>query len=158
MKHNLLGILIALAVSLSISVPSTYAQSVTTATVPFAFMVGRSEMPAGNYTIRPIAQSVILIRERNTAKGVFAQFRSEQAGKSDGSPKLVFHKYANKYFLSRVSRGYGSDVMDLPPSKLEKEMRVARTHGVPDQKAVIAAKSSLRQRPGANSSGSRLDL
>jgi hypothetical protein len=135
-----IGILATLTMSLLASVPNTHAQTVTTATVPFAFTVEGSEMPAGAYTISPINRSVILIRDRNTAKGIFAQFRLERAGKSEGRPKLVFHKYANKYFLSKVSRGYGSDVMQLPTSKLEKEMQVASIGGESDQKAVVAAK------------------
>lgn len=140
MKHNLIGILITLAVSLLISVPITHAQTATTATIPFAFTVGQTEMPAGTYTISRESDSAIVIRDSNTAKGVLSLFSSEQAGSSDDTPKLVFNKYGNKYFLSLVSRGFGSAVMQLPTSKLEKEVRLASTHGAQGQKAVVAAK------------------
>ena len=51
MNRNLIGLLTIGALLLLVSVPNTYAQNVTTATVPFAFTIGRSEMPAGTYTI-----------------------------------------------------------------------------------------------------------
>ena len=140
MKRNLIGILTTLALSLLISVPSTSAQTTTKATVPFAITVGRTEMPAGTYTISPVSQSAIAIRDGNTAKSVLSLFRSEQAGSSDGTPKLVFHKYGHKYFLAQVSRGFGGAVMQLPTSKLEKEVRIASTRGVSEQQAVVAAK------------------
>lgn len=140
MNRNVVGILITLAVSLLISVPNTYAQSVTTATVPFAFTVGRSEMPAGTYIISPVSQSVIAIRDRNTGKGVFSFVRPEWGGNSDSTPKLVFNKYGSRYFLSQVRRGFGSDVMRLPTSKLERELRIASTRDVSEQNAVVAAK------------------
>lgn len=140
MIRNFVGILIALAVSLLISVPNTYAQTVTKATVPFAFTVGQSEMPAGTYTISSVSDSAIVIRNSNTAKGVVSLFLSEQASSSDGIPKLVFNRYGDKYFLSQVSPGSGHGVMRLPASKLEKEVRIASIHGGSPHKAVVAAK------------------
>jgi len=140
MNRNLVGILITLAVSLLVSVPNTYAQSVTTATVPFAFTVGESEMPAGTYTISHVSQSVIAIRERNTGKGVLSFVRPEWAGNSDRTPKLVFNKYSSKYFLSRVSPGFGNNPMQVPTSKLEREQRIASTRGAPEQEVVAAKK------------------
>jgi hypothetical protein len=139
MNRNLVGILITLALSLLVSVPNTYAQTVTTATVPFAFVVGRSEMPAGTYTISPVSQSVIAIRDRNTGKGVLSFVRPEWAGNSDGTPKLEFNKYGSKYFLSRVSPGFGHNAMQLPTSNLERELRIASARGTPEQ-TVVAAK------------------
>jgi hypothetical protein len=140
MNRNLVGILIAVAASLLISVPNTYAQTVTMATVPFAFTVGQSEMPAGTYTITPVSDSAIVIRDSNTAKGVVSLVRSELANRGDVTPKLVFNRYGGKYFLSQVSPGFGHGVMQLPASKLEKELRIASTHGITPQKAVVAAK------------------
>lgn len=140
MNRNLVGILITLAVSLLVSVPNTYAQTLTTATVPFAFTVGGSEMPAGTYTIRSVSQSVIAIRDRNTGKAVLSFVQPEWAGNSDGTPKLVFNKYGNRYFLSRVSPGFGGNAMQVPISKLERELRIASTRGAPGQEVVAAKK------------------
>ena len=139
MNRKLVGILMLLAVSLLVSVPNTYAQNVTQATVPFAFTIGRSEMPAGTYTISHISPSVIAVRDSDTGKSVLTLVRPESAGKSDGNPKLLFNKYGNKYFLSQVSPGFGSSPMQLPTSQLERELRIAATRSAPEQ-TVIAAK------------------
>ena len=69
--------------------------------------------------------------------------RREWAG-SDGTPKLVFHKYGSKYFLSQVSRGFGSAPMQLPTSKQERELarelQIARTGEKPETETIVATK------------------
>jgi hypothetical protein len=50
----------------------------------------------------------------------------------------VFNRYGDKYFLSQVSRGFGGGVMQLPTSKLEKEVRIASSNVT--RKVVVAAK------------------
>ena len=136
MKRNLFGILITLTLALLISVPLS-AQTIAKATVPFDFTVGQTKMPAGTYEISPLSHA-ILIMDRKTAKSVLSLFNSEEPSRGDSTPRLVFHRYGDKYFLSQVSRGNGGAVMQLPTSKLEAEVRIAGS-SVP-QKTVIAAK------------------
>jgi hypothetical protein len=143
MTRNIVGILTILAISLVIGLPNTYAQNVVTATVPFAFTVGGSDMPAGTYSISPVSETVIAITDRNSGKSVMSLARHEWAG-SDGTPKLLFHKYGNKYFLSQVSRGFGSSPMQLPTSKQERELarelQIAKTGGKPETETIVATK------------------
>jgi hypothetical protein len=136
MKRNLFGILTTLTLALLISVPLS-AQTIAKATVPFDFTVGQTRMPAGTYEISPLSHA-ILIRDSKTAKSILSLFNSEEPSRGDSTPKLVFHRYGDKYFLSQVSRGHGGAVMQLPTSKLEEEVRIAGS-SVP-QKTVIAAK------------------
>ena len=137
MKRNLFGILTTSTLALLISVPLS-AQTIAKATIPFGFTVGRAHLPAGTYEISPLAQTVILIRDSRTAKSVLTYFNSKEPSRGDSTPKLVFHRYGDKYFLSQVSRGNGGAVMQLPTSKLEEEVRIAGS-SVP-QKTIIAAK------------------
>ena len=137
MKRNVFGILTTLILSLLVSV-LTHAQTIARVTVPFDFTVGQTQMPAGSYVISPLTQAAIMIRDDKTAKGVYTLFNSEKASRGDSNPKLVFHRYGDKYFLSQVSRGKGNAVMQLPTSKLEKEAQIA-SRGI-TQKAVVAAK------------------
>jgi len=137
MKRNVFGILTTLMLALLISVPLS-AQTIATATVPFDFTVEQTQMPAGTYLISPLGHDAILVRDSKTAKSVASVFRWEDAGKGDSTPKLVFHRYGDKYFLSQVSRGKGNGAMQLPISKLEKEVQIASS-SVP-QKTVVAAK------------------
>ena len=79
MKRNFVtGILTTLAVLLLISVPSTYAQIRVRVTVPFNFTVGKTEMPAGTYTISRAGafSSVIEIKGSTTKKSVVSMVRS----------------------------------------------------------------------------------
>jgi hypothetical protein len=64
--------------------------------------------------------------------------RSEHSRKNDSRTKLVFSRYSDTYFLSQVSRGLDGGVMQLPTSKLEKEVRVASSGA--SQKVAVAAK------------------
>jgi len=137
MKRNHMITLFTLTMSVLISVPS-YAQTIVRATVPFDFTVGHTAMPAGTYDISPLTDSTIVITDSKTASTVVDLFRREQDRNGDNTPKLVFHKYGDKYFLSQVLRGHGGAIMQLPTSKLEEETQIA-SRGIP-QKAVVAAK------------------
>jgi hypothetical protein len=136
MKHNRFGILTTLTLALLISVPLS-AQTIAKATIPFDFTVGQTRMPAGTYEISPLAHAAISIRDTKTAKSVLTLFNWSGARSEDSTPKLVFHKYGDKYFLSLVSRG-SEGAMQLPTSKLEQEVRIASSSV--EQKTVIAAK------------------
>jgi len=134
MKRNLMtGILTILALLLLISVPSSYAQTAVRATVPFNFTVGKAEMPAGTYTVSRVSSSVIEIRDSTTKKSVVSIVWSEGAS---STAKLVFNRYGDRYSLSQVSRGDGTNVLRLPASKLEQQF--ASTSGASEQKVVAA--------------------
>ena len=139
MKRNLItGILTTLTLLLLISVPSTYAQATIEVTVPFNFMIGKAEMPAGTYTINRLSSSAIEIKGSTTKKSAVSIVWSEGASASDSAAKLVFNRYGDSYFLSQVTRGSGANVMQLPTSKLEQEQRIASTSGASGQKVVAA--------------------
>jgi len=137
MKRNLFGILTTLTLALLISVPLS-AQTIAKVAVPFDFTVGQTQMPAGTYEISPLSRATILIRDSKTAKSVLSLFNSEKPSRGDSTAKLEFHRYGDKYFLSRVSRGSEGVVMQLPTSKLEVEVRIAGNNV--QQKTVVAAK------------------
>jgi hypothetical protein len=138
MNRSLIRVLTIGTLLLLVSIPNTYAQTTVTATVPFPFMVGKTEVPAGTYIINSMSHSVIEIRDRYTGRGVLSLVNPEHPGSNDGTPKLVFNKYGNRYFLAHISRGFGNVVMQLPTSKLEKELRTASAASAPEQKMIAA--------------------
>ena len=95
-------------------------------------------MPAGTYTISRLSSSVIEIKGNTTKKSVVSLVRSEGASSSDSTAKLVFNRYGDRYCLSQVSRGDGTNVLRLPASKREQEQRFASTSGASEQKVVAA--------------------
>jgi hypothetical protein len=137
MKRNFLGILTTMTMALLISVPLS-AQTVTRVTVPFDFTVGQTQMSAGTYEISPLAHGAIVIRDTKAAKSVLSMVRPEWSRNNDSRTKLVFNRYGDKYFLSQISRGFGGGVMQLPSSKLEKEVRIASSKVT--RKVVVAEK------------------
>lgn len=140
MKPILFGILAILTLSLSIIIPSTSAQTIAKATVPFHFTVGQKEMPAGNYVISSVSDSAIVIMDRNKGASAISLFRSEQPTSNNGTAKLVFHKYGDKYYLSQVARGFGGNVIQLPTSKQEKEAQIQNARQDSPTEVVVAAK------------------
>lgn len=139
-RNNLFGILAMVTFSLLAGVPNMSAQMIATATVPFAFTVGHTEMPAGNYVISSVSDSAIAIMNRNKGTGVISLFRPEEPKRNDGATKLVFHKYGDKYFLSQVARGFGGNMIQLPTSKLEREVQIQSARSGSDREIVVAAK------------------
>jgi hypothetical protein len=102
----------------------TYAQERRTmrADIPFAFAVGGTQLPAGEYTVsQNPANGYLAIASLNT--GARAAVFTVKAGKpGDGLSKLVFHEYAGKYFLAQVATPMLDFAHQLPKSSAEREM------------------------------------
>ena len=81
------------------------AQSVSVkANVPFDFTVGKSTLPAGEYSIQSIstgASSVLAIRGGKANQMLASTNHAETLNPSANS-RLVFHKYGDQYFLSKI--------------------------------------------------------
>ena len=140
MKCNVFGILAIVTLSLLISVPIMSAQTVATASVPFAFTVANTEMSAGNYVITSVSDSEIVVINRSKGTGVISPFHSEQPSNNNDTTKLVFHRYGDTYFLSQVARGSGEPVIQLPISKQESEAQIQNARSVSEEEVMVAAK------------------
>jgi hypothetical protein len=125
-----LGLLLATA--------SASAQTVPLKTnIPFNFIVNKTELPAGEYTLQSLGATgkVMLIQstDRQITKMVLpiacaSQHPSERS-------KLVFHRYGDRYFLAQIwTVGYDQG-RELPKSSRETE--VAQDY--PVQNVVLAA-------------------
>ena len=93
------------------------------ATVPFNFNVGNKVLPAGTYRIESGSSSIVTLQNRD---GKAAVSTLVYAADSDGSGngKLVFNKYGDQYFLSKILCPAAAFSAALPMSKLEKRVRV----------------------------------
>jgi hypothetical protein len=142
MKRNLIGILSLVVMSALISATGAYAQSYVKADVPFAFMVGSAQLPAGPYEIRSASSSAtaIMILNHQTNAGAVSNARREYP--RDTQPKLVFHHVGNQYFLAEIWKGSGSEGMIVPTSKqekeLEKELRAANGRSGGYEEVIVA--------------------
>jgi hypothetical protein len=96
--------------------------TVMRASIPFDFYVADALMPAGNYTVSPLAgRSVISFADRNGHAAVVMTI--PVWNQNPDTNRLVFNRYGNAYFLSQVDwAGYQAG-HSFYQSKLELEAR-----------------------------------
>jgi hypothetical protein len=114
---------IAMGLLASITSCPLLAQTITLkGNVPFDFHMGKVDMPAGEYTVH---QSGSLVTVR-TAQGrhVSAMYLTlptpAPAGRADGA--LVFNRYGDDYFLTKIWVPNSTEGRILPTSSREKEL------------------------------------
>jgi hypothetical protein len=95
------------------------------ARVPFAFMVGESRMPAGDYLVREMSDdpSVVSIASADGRQFAYTLTipSSARVLEPPAQPELVFEKLDNQYFLARV----------VPAGGMERE--IVLTHARTDR-------------------------
>lgn len=118
MKGRTLSIVAGLALAVAASVP-TYAQDASVkAYVPFAFSVSNSAFPAGDYTLSELSQSSWIIRNNTDGKAIAAAARPNGTNPDESVAKLVFTKYGEHYFLSRVwCEGLTTEIAEPKPER-----------------------------------------
>lgn len=118
MKRNLVVALMLVALSL-LTVTTSFAQDKAKYDVPFAFQVGKASLPAGTYTVSKVADHSIVIRNRQQAgQAALMNYRDRESKRQ--SPKLVFHKHGQRYFLAEAWVGDRTG-MELLESERERE-------------------------------------
>lgn len=116
---------LALAGCLSLGAQSIRLQ----ATIPFEFRAGEQLLPAGEYTLTHAAGVLTLRGQTGPMKGAILLVRNTQSGSNGASNKLVFNRYGEDYFLSRVWQSGDNTGLAVTPGKIEKEMIAGRgTH------------------------------
>ena len=139
MKRNLFATLSLGALSALLTATSAYAQPVVVATVPFAFNVGTTHMPAGTYriSVRPLDSS-ITIQNCNTTATILSHGRLEYPGKK--SQKLVFRQVNHRYFLTEIWGEQGRDGMILKAPKPDTRLEVASQPTPSSNQVMVALK------------------
>ena len=122
MKRSIVGVLVAVVAILAVNV--AVAQSPTKVNVPFNFIVGQQAMPAGSYELQKVGDRATLIASADgAAKKIVLSYHCESREMQD--PKLVFDKIGDRYFLSQIWMTQSESGLQLPASKLEKEVRMS---------------------------------
>ena len=91
--------------------------------VPFEFMVGGQSMPSGDYTVARVGGTdQIKVSDGNASALSWASNASPSPQERTGQALLIFHRYGDQYFLSRIVDGSRDAGMELPISRTEKEL------------------------------------
>jgi hypothetical protein len=123
MKKQILAVAAALVFT-ALAPAQTHGQQVTRAKVPFAFQVGSTMMPAGEYQIQralPEVKTLQQIRRTDSSASTFVRTNVVESRDKNANPKLIFHCYSNECFLSEIWAGSGQG-LKLEQSRREKEL------------------------------------
>jgi len=91
----------------------------------FEFTVANKTLPAGNYTIRPLSPTRLLIRSEDGHETVIASTFAAQARKTPGEVQLIFTRYGDQYFLHQVFVPGADTGRELPRSHVEARLAKA---------------------------------
>jgi hypothetical protein len=101
---------------------STSASGSMRVTIPFDFIVEGKTLEAGEYYISKNGDNWISIRDAAGSSVMLALTRATSLGIKSTEPKLVFHRYGNKYFLAQSWLRYSSDGREFFESKDERKL------------------------------------
>jgi hypothetical protein len=103
------------------------------ARIPFAFIVGKTELPAGEYTVTVINpnsdRSVLRVRSNDGRLSALIQTTCDTSKNSDNA-KLVFSRYGDTYFFAQAQLAGDSTTLAAVRTSAQrhKETELAR-HG-----------------------------
>ena len=133
----LLGFAMLFVLVVSASAQTAHRMSVQ---IPFDFVAGRTELPAGKYTVRRVqsdSESVLMFVSedgRNSAAVI-----TNSGDDAPVSAQIIFRQRGDRYFVASVSLPGTASVRIAPESKVEK--RFARELGKQKQAGDAAGKS-----------------
>jgi hypothetical protein len=120
MKRIIAALAIFTATTLGLTTLASAQEAPFRVAVPFAFTVGNSQLPLGEYQIQTFGTRQVRID--NTERGVFASALGIPGNRSvDDRKKLVFDKIGEQYFLKEIVSH--STAIEIPKSKSEKRAR-----------------------------------
>jgi len=129
MKTKIIGTLTAGLLLASMIVLPVRAQMPATAvraTIPFDFSVRDEILPAGTYEIKRVGEqpNTLLIRNINHShqQQVFLT-QSTEAADVYSDTELVFQRYGDRYFLSKLLRAGQQIDEEVVPSNAERQLR-----------------------------------
>jgi len=142
-RYRLMLLFIALVFALALYPHKAHAQVIGNleVNIPFQFHAGNVKLPPGKYLIHMLDSADTGVMEITNADGSTAalfEVQQAQANSSPGKSELIFDKYGNRYFLTKLfdeGNPSGSQVLE---SRYEKRVSQAAAEGqehVPAQHA-----------------------
>ena len=104
---SLLSMILTLAFTNAVLTANGQSSRQVKAQVPFDFIVGAKQLPAGEYVVRPSSDegSALIVQNAATKDAGIRLSNSIQTSSINDHARLVFHRYENNYFLVEVWRG-----------------------------------------------------
>ena len=149
MKKQISRALLGLAATLALAV-AAHAQVLNAVVirVPFDFVAGAKQMPAGRYTVRRVrvdSESALLIRGEGS--GAAAVVLTNRGGENPSGALLTFRQHGERYFLAEVSMPGAASAREVPKTggerAAQREAAARSKPGTAEPKSVTIA-GSLR--------------
>ena len=106
-----------------LAAPVVQAQSgMLVANIPFQFNVGKAVLPSGEYHVKAMNPTTFLIQSKDGHQAAVANTIGVSSSKEEDNGKLVFNRYGNQHFLSKVWRGGNREGRELVKSRTEIEI------------------------------------
>ena len=113
-------------------VPAAFTQSSANSlrvTVPFAFEIGSTTLPAGEYTITRISSQAYKLSDASGRNASFFLYHHAQSRLNrERSPHLIFNRYASTSYLSQIWHGNTQNGSILIKSGKEKRLSARQLH------------------------------
>ena len=127
MKYTTLKTLVMLCLLVILAVASVSAQSSShiRVNIPFDFTAGKAQLKAGEYLVQSSSEGILVLRRINDRIDTFVLASNTiQRPESKLSPKVVFHRYGNEYFLAEAWTS--RNTIGRGVNKIGAERRLAR--------------------------------
>ena len=136
---TMLMIVVALAFVAAVASANGQSSQQAVAKIPFEFVVGDKSLPAGEYGVGSLNASGEVLRIRSTEDDDSAIRLTSPITRNSAPDKgtLVFHRYANHYFLTQVWSAGETTGRQLMKSKQER--------AIEREMAAISSKSESAQ-------------
>ena len=108
--------------------------------IPFDFVAGNTQLPAGEYTVKVSAHthSLILVSRKDSTASAFINTNAAVSSMPQPESKLIFNRYGNRYFLSQVWSEGNSQGRQLLKSTREKEIALTAKIETEGQVVLVA--------------------
>jgi len=130
MKNTACKTLIILSLVLIALVPAYAQQTSMTVTIPVAFTVEQTVLPAGDYVVTHPSEKAIALRHVGGPETLIAltNYTAYTAtSHSLQTPRLIFHRYGSQYFLAQAWMPNSDQEYEFYASA--REIQVARNGG-----------------------------
>ena len=123
-------VLTALTLVAWLMVPATHAQSIMLkADIPFDFVVGEKRLPSGQYHVKSLNPVLTQIESKDARSTAIVLTTGMQAAKISDTGKLIFNRYGDQYFLSKIWVPSSDTGRQLPKSRFEREVAQRLSNG-----------------------------
>jgi hypothetical protein len=109
------------------------------ANIPFDFTVNGALLPPGTYWFKSTSSNQVCVQSKTRGASALANGFSDDKISSDVA-KIVFDKVGDQYFLHEIVATSASESVNLPVTKLEKQVKMQHAALQSETKTVVAMK------------------